>query len=106
MNKNNKEKNLEELLGVIKSKGMVNEKPDVLGHIAMKEKVYVKRVEFSDGFQFKCASISSSKEDFSDVGSSDVRLNTVNRDGVWTSVFAIEVPSETLSEVVEAALKL
>ena len=38
MDNNNKEMELEALLSIIKDKGVDNEKPDVLGHIAIEDK--------------------------------------------------------------------
>ena len=103
---NNKEMELEVLLSIIKDKGIDNEKPDVLGHIAIEYKVYVRRVGLCDKTRFKFATISSHNKDFKDVGIGDIRLNSVNRDGMWASVFATEVSEDTLSEVVESARNL
>lgn len=106
MDNNNKEMELEALLSIIKDKGVDNEKPDVLGHIAIEDKVYVRRVGLCDKTRFKFATISSRNKDFKDVGIWDIRLNSVNRDGMWASVFATEVSEDTLLEVVESARNL
>ena len=106
MDNNNKEMELEVLLSIIKDKGIDNEKPDVLGHIAIEDKVYVRRIGLCNKTRFKFATISSHNKDFKDVGIGDIRLNSVNRDGMWASVFATEVSEDTLSEVVESARNL
>ena len=106
MDNNNKEMELEALLSIIKDKGIDNEKPDVLGHIAIEDKVYVRRVGLCDKTRFKFATISSHNKDFKDVGIGDIRLNSVNRDGMWASVFATEASEETLSKIVEMTKNL